>query len=171
MKRMDIRRATAADIESLAYIDSEAWRAAYAGLMPDAYLDRMTAGAMAAHWMASLEREAAKRRQTLVADDGWVVPGYATVGPDTDSDDGLLYLMYVLPQKWGQGVGRALMDASIAALRDAGHRRAALWVLQANSRARRFYEAGGWWYDGRRQHNDYGGLELRAVRMTLDVDR
>jgi RimJ/RimL family protein N-acetyltransferase len=40
------------------------------------------------------------------------------------------------------------MDAALAALRSAGFRRAVLWTLTGNARARRFYEKAGFAPDG-----------------------
>lgn len=42
-----------------------------------------------------------------------------------------------------------------------------LWVLDANARARRFYEAAGWRADGRTQYNDYGQARLQALRYAV----
>ncbi len=90
--------------------------------MPDAYLDAMDVDAKAAAWASSLPREDARGKRAVVCEDadGDVV-GYATVGADTeDSGAGLLYLMYVSPACWGEGVGRALMRGSSEALVELG---------------------------------------------------
>jgi GNAT superfamily N-acetyltransferase len=59
-----------------------------------------------------------------------------------------LEALYVRPEAWGSGVAAALHDAALAELAAAGVRRATLWVLEANERARRFYERRGWRPDG-----------------------
>jgi len=56
--------------------------------------------------------------------------------------------LYVRPAFWGTGVAAELHDRAVAALRDAGVGTARLWVLEANDRARRFYERRGWRPDG-----------------------
>jgi GNAT superfamily N-acetyltransferase len=85
---------------------------------------------------------------------------YGSVAPS--SEIGLIYLLYVLPEYWGRGVGTALMRAAIDELRDLGMRDAALWVLRDNQPARRFYESLGWHRDGRASSQNYGGVELEA---------
>jgi GNAT superfamily N-acetyltransferase len=160
-----VRPATPDDAASIVAVDVESWRAAYHGLMPDAYLDALSAEDKAAGWAASLGRQDMRGKRTLVvedAEDG--VIGYATVGPETGSNDGLLYLMYVLPEHWRRGAGRALMQGAADALRALGYERAVLDVLEANDRARRFYEATGWTPSGARRTDDYGGVELVAIR-------
>jgi GNAT superfamily N-acetyltransferase len=56
--------------------------------------------------------------------------------------------LYVLPQFWSRGVGRALHDEALERLRAAGCERCHLWVLEHNERARRFYERLGWAENG-----------------------
>ena len=53
-----------------------------------------------------------------------------------------LHGFYVLPEHWGTGVADELHDAALAEQRDCAELR--LWVLEANARARRFYERHGW---------------------------
>jgi GNAT superfamily N-acetyltransferase len=59
-----------------------------------------------------------------------------------------LEALYVLPEAWGTDVAARLHDAALAALAAAGVARARLWVLEENTRARRFYERCGWSADG-----------------------
>ena len=62
--------------------------------------------------------------------------------------DGWLDGLYVRPEWWGTGVAGELHDRAVAALRAGGVETARLWVLEANGRARRFYERRGWYLDG-----------------------
>ena len=55
---------------------------------------------------------------------------------------------YVRPEQWGSDVAPALHDAVVDAIRTAGCARAHLWVLEANARARRFYERRSWRENG-----------------------
>ena len=56
--------------------------------------------------------------------------------------------LYVLPAEWGRGAATLLHAAALRSLVDAGCTTAALWVLEGNARARRFYEKHGWRPDG-----------------------
>ena len=51
--------------------------------------------------------------------------------------------MYVMPEQHGAGVAAALMDAGLAAAREAGARSVWLGVNNGNVRANRFYEKSG----------------------------
>ena len=57
-----------------------------------------------------------------------------------------LHGLYVVPEEWGSGVAVALHDAAVAAMPDCPELR--LWTLEANHRARRFYERRGWRLNG-----------------------
>jgi len=74
--------------------------------------------------------------------------------------------LYVHPDWWRRGVGRVLLDASLAFLREQGYGVATLWALEDNARARAFYEAEGWHDDGGRQQLelDLPGVNLPEVR-------
>ena len=55
---------------------------------------------------------------------------------------------YVLPERWGSNVAPALHEAVVDAIRAGSAASAHLWVLEANARARRFYERRGWSENG-----------------------
>jgi len=85
-----------------------------------------------------------------VAEADGMVCGFVAVGPSRDTDavgEGELYALYVDPDRWGAGFGRELIAVGEEAMRDLGFRDAGLWVLEANRRARRFYELAGWTLD------------------------
>jgi putative acetyltransferase len=57
-----------------------------------------------------------------------------------------LHGLYVAPEAWGTGVAPALHDAALETMPDCPEFR--LWTLEANDRARRFYERRGWRLNG-----------------------
>jgi GNAT superfamily N-acetyltransferase len=93
------------------------------------------------------------------------IVAFASVGPDReDAARGELYAIYALPAAWGTGAGHALMGEAVAALREAGHADAVLWVLVDNPRARSFYEREGWRLDGGAKSEEWLGLTVSEVR-------
>jgi ribosomal protein S18 acetylase RimI-like enzyme len=151
-----IRPATPDDAEAVARVHVETWRAAYAH-------------ALSAEGLASLSvtqrTELHRRSPPVVAEVDGEIVGFVSVGPGTDPDtDGELYAIYVLPEHWGSGVGRALMQAGEERLRELGHEHAILWVLEDNPRARRFYEAAGWTLDGTRRPIEIFGQPVPEIR-------
>lgn len=85
------------------------------------------------------EVPAAHLPHVFLAEAGGAVLGFATVLPKTD-EEAELEDIFVDPQGWRSGVGRALMDE--AARRTQALGAGALHVI-ANERARAFYEACG----------------------------
>jgi GNAT superfamily N-acetyltransferase len=71
-----------------------------------------------------------------------------------------LRALYVVPDAWGSGAARALMNTGLAAMRERGATEATLWVGEPNARARRFYEREGWEEDGKTKRS----LGLRELR-------
>lgn len=159
-----VRPVTIADADALGVAHVEAWRAAYRGAMPDEFLDGLDPAARADRWRDILV--SGSDAATWVTElDGDVV-GFASAGPcrDEDADVGEVWAINLAPVAWGRGLGRALMDAALDALRAAGHREAVLWVVDRNERARRFYEIGGWTVDGGTKVDAFGGAEVTEVR-------
>ena len=69
--------------------------------------------------------------------------------------------LYVVPEAWGTGAGQALMDEVLAEIRASGATEATLWVVDANARARRFYEREGWEPTGETRATPLGPAELQ----------
>lgn len=76
--------------------------------------------------------------QALVAETEGEAVGVAAIEGDWING------FYVRPERWGSGVAPALHDAALEVIRRSGAASAHLWVLDANARARRFYERRGW---------------------------
>ena len=175
-----VRTATAEDIAAVHTVRVETWRDAYSGIVPDhvlAGLDASDPDAIAAQ-RARL-RQPTPRTDLLVAElDGRVV-GFAALGPERESTQpgaaprldaqiGEVYAIYVVPAAQGRGTGRALMREALDRLRAHGFRRATLWVLEANSPARAFYERVGMKPTGERQPVTIG-VPLPEVRYAIEL--
>ncbi len=159
---MEIRRATARDARSISRIQERGWQTAYRHVFPVAELDR--GGFIEpARWRERLRRPP-RGWVTFVAARDKDVVGFASVGPSRDLPElGELYALYVDPSVWSAGAGRALIaeaERELASRYD----EAALWVLEDNPRARRFYEHAGWQPDGARKAFDRWGVAAPELR-------
>ena len=127
------------DAAGIAAVHVSAWRSAYAGILPDAYLAGMSARRQAAYYQA---RIAAGPGVFVAASPG--VVGFATAGRPRTSGlgDGEVETLYVLDDWRDQGVGRGLLRAAATHLHSAGCRSMFLWVLRDNP-SRWFYERMG----------------------------
>ena len=80
---MDIRRATPDDAAALAKVHIDSWRAAYRGLVPDSYLDRLDYDRRTQGLRQLL---AAHSADTYLAEQDGEVLGLLTLGPCRDTD-------------------------------------------------------------------------------------
>ena len=191
-----IRSASTADAAQIAAVMRDSWFAAYHGIIAPAIIDRATAPDGGARirqsfrtrpWqrmIAAVTRPAgpAQPGQTRADAAASGIVGYASFGPERDVLDmpwpypltsagsggqvAELYALYVHPAWWSTGTGRALMDHVLARVCAAGYGCITLWVLEANARARRFYQRAGFTpYGARHMLDDLGGVtEIRCRR-------
>jgi len=169
---VEIRALTDADIDAAAVVHVRGWQRGYAGIVPAGFLDAMDPAALA-QWRRTRPRRAGERSLVAVHD-GTVVGfahygGYRVEQDEHDPAIGELYAVYVDPDRWGTGAGRALLAAARAGLAAAGFAEMRLWVLEENHRARRFYERAGLAPDGARElYVPRGtGAELPEVRYSV----
>ncbi|MFJ8360432.1 GNAT family N-acetyltransferase [Streptomyces sp. NPDC093984] len=169
---IEVRPMQLSDIDAVSAIRVSGWRAAYAGIVPQSYLDAMSVEEDAARcreWF----KAAGNQVENLVATDAGTVTGWAATGPRAGDPGGgatgELYALYVRPDRKGTGLGRRLMEAVRSFADERGFRRLELWVLADNARARRFYEHAGFSPDGAERVEEYGGVPLRDVRYAGQV--
>lgn len=164
---MGVRRAVVDDVPSIAKTQVESWEGVYRGLVPDEIFDVVNLE-FRVRVLSNYFVNRPARTSLLVNDSDGVI-GMSWFGPCRDDDfDSAevaeLLAIYVKPTHWDKGHGRDLMVASLAAMRDMKFTSAALWVLDANKRARDFYEAGGWTADGHSKIDDSFGVPISEVR-------
>jgi ribosomal protein S18 acetylase RimI-like enzyme len=166
----EVRRAVPADARAIAEVHVAGWRDAYRSHMSEEYLATLSVADREAMWARALARDdrslwVAERNGRIVG----FVEGRRSSDPDTEASTGQVSAIYVEPSEIGRGLGRALFARAVGDLGRLGYRRATLWVLASNDRARRFYEAAGWHADGAVQTEDFGGARLEEVRYVVDL--
>ena len=139
-----VRKAILSDSEGIARVRVDTWRAAYKGIVLDEILESLSVERDTARWQ---ENFASSRSPfVFVAEVEGQVVGFACGGPERSRDPeyaGELYAIYILPECQGQGIGRALLDASRSWLRAHGFTSMLIWVLKENLPACGFYAALG----------------------------
>ena len=139
-----------------------AGRSATATSIPPAELDALELDW--SRWTQRIERPP-PGWATFVAEARGRTLGFASLGPSRDEHGvGELYAIYVDPDEWSRGAGRALIARGGGRASPRSTREATLWVLEDNPRARRFYEAAGWRADGARQRIERLGVSPAEVR-------
>ena len=169
---MRVWQAKEADIPAIARVHVAAWKTAYRGIIADDFLDRLTIGRRDTLWRQYL---AMPDRRLLICKEQGEVTGFAACGPTRDGDKdpalvGELYAINVAPDYWRQGCGQALVKRVIRELTRAKFALVTLWVLDANERARRFYERAGFALDaGASRKIQVSGTRLTEVRYRKNL--
>ena len=162
---MTLRTATIHDTKDIARIHVDTWKQAYQGIVPKKYLASLSKEIHEKKWEHTLTNSPAGTL-VILSENSYIV-GWASTGPSRDDDNrnvGELYAIYLDHQHWGQGIGKKLMESSISKLLKNGFKNITIWVLEANIRARRFYEKLGFVYDGTNKIINIGGEELSEIR-------
>lgn len=161
-----IRIATSADAEQIADLHVRAWQYAYRGQVPDAFLASLSVSDRIQAWQTWFGD--ARGSCTWAAEAEGRVVGFVSAGPSRDEDveigTGEVYAIYIETDHLGSGLGSRLFETAIDWLRSNRFSRATLWVLDSNSRARRFYEKAGWAPDGATKVDDRQAFALHEVR-------
>ena len=171
---MAIRDASVDDALAIADAHIRSWQAAYRDLLPPPFLDGLgdRLEDRTAWWHRLLRSDP---EDVLVAEDAGLVVGFARVAKCRDEDHGLLHrfgevqAIYLVESAWGKGIGRDLMAAAETRLVDRRLPSMCVWVLAANARARRFYEAAGWVTDGVEKTEALPEATLHEVRYVKAV--
>ena len=139
-----IRPATIQDAESIAKIHIDAWKFAYSGIVPDAYLERLDLGVKTQRWEDILKES---QSETFVMEYAGQVTSWISYGNSRDHDGeglGEVWALYVSPELLRHGHGRSLMQYVEEIARGAKIPSLVLWVLEKNVRGRSFYEKVGY---------------------------
>jgi GNAT superfamily N-acetyltransferase len=152
-----LRLAVPGDAEAGAALHRACWREAYGPYVDATVLEQRLADTD--RWIAAWTSQILEGPPRVLADAGGELVGFAVAGPSRDEEPTPmeLYALYTRADWWGTGLGRRLW----AAVRP--DQPCSLWVLEANARARSFYERQGFAPDGAREH--YAGLDAWEIRM------
>ena len=144
MADISIRRVIPGDEQVLAYIQTESWKAAFAGILSPEELVRCTNQEKAEQMYHSVLRlEGCNMAIELVNDQPHCIAAWGTNRCDLGDAVGELICIHSLQNNWAKGYGSAMMEYVLARLQQANYESVILWVFEANTRARKFYEKHG----------------------------
>ena len=158
---IELRRAEVADVEAVREIGLKTWPVAYAGLASEEFI---TDG-LAQWWSPEVVEWGIRNGITLVAAERDDLVGM--VGLGREDDKWVMWKLYVLPEHQGMGIGKALLDAAIAALPE-GTMELLLDVLVTNEKAIGFYRAQGFTEARATPDRDLG---VDLMWMVIDLHR
>jgi len=167
--RPSVRAATVLDAPELAAIHARSWQAAYLDLLPQDVFAQLDLSNTPERWERALRAAEWPKAGVMVAVPGPEMVGFARFAPTRDEGEDTALVaeirqIYIAPEVWGKGLGKRLMSTALARLAASGYSQATLWVLDTNSRARRFYERCGWTQDGAARHYDGYSFPMAEIR-------
>lgn len=175
---MRVREAASEDLEGIRAVAEASWERDYADL-----LTRETVASGVNDWYDESTLAAqivGERTPVLVAKgdsdsdsdgDGDVRSGVVGFAHGyVDADVGHVLRLYVHPVARRAGVGRRLLSATVAALRERGVGEVDATVLAANEQGRAFYESQGFEQVGAAEETTIGGESYPEVRYVLGAD-
>ena len=171
-----VRAARASDAEGLALVQVASWRAAFAGVVPDAVLAEVTSESAvvqwATRWREAISSPPTSKHRVHVAVEKPGEPGilgFAAAGPTTDEDlwpgtDGELYELHVVPAVAGEGHDERLLHAVADTFAEDGFSTGYTWTLSGDTARIGFLEAAGWAPDGSQSNLDMG-VKVPVMRL------
>ncbi|WP_043630740.1 GNAT family N-acetyltransferase [Nonomuraea candida] len=140
---MWLRNGTIDDISAIVALHVDSWRSAYAGIMPDRFLNGNLADDRLALWQGRLASPV-EGSGLFVADDGDAgLLGFVYLLPGSGGRI-LLDNLHVRPGSTGSGIGTRLLRHGLEwAANEHPGKQVYLEVLRANTRAIAFYERHG----------------------------
>jgi ribosomal protein S18 acetylase RimI-like enzyme len=157
---MEIRKVMQTDdFNAISRIYALSWKAAYIGIVPQEYLDGLSE-----HRMVDILRNSSHNAFVIIKNSEYI--GTSTICAARDDKMagwGEIVSIYLLPEYFGKGYGKPLLENSIFELTNMGHDKIYLWVLEENTQARKFYESNGFSSSDKKLIN-IGGKDLPEIR-------
>ena len=141
---IDIRKVKQGDADTLAYIQTESWKAAFKGIIDADLLDKCTNIDKARLMYQRLLDDNKGNGYILTVDNKPHCIAYWDKARDFElALKAELICIHSLPNNWHKGFGSKMMDMVLEDIKSSGYSEVVLWVFRDNLRARAFYEAKG----------------------------
>ncbi|HAN20237.1 MAG: hypothetical protein A2Y15_05125 [Clostridiales bacterium GWF2_36_10] len=166
---LNIRKAEYGDAEKIAYVHTMSWKVAYAGIIPDEYLNNLSVDDRAEKFRLYFDKNENTFYFLTELDEKTI--GFIVLQECRDKDlkgAGEICAMYLLPEYFNKGYGSHMMRFSVNFLANKGYKTIALWVLEENARARKFYQKCGFVFDGKKKKIDIG-KPLKVIRYRTEI--
>jgi GNAT superfamily N-acetyltransferase len=162
---MIFRKAEKTDAAAIANLHAESWRNTYRGILSDAYLDGDVFTERQAHWQKRMDAPTENQYVLVAENEGQLLGFICVYGADDAKWGSLIDNLHVHLDKKGQGIGKQLIQkAMVWAKENHPNQGVYLWVFEANTPSRGFYEAMGGTNVERILHHNEDDTEGYALR-------
>lgn len=137
--------------EAMSLIHALGWRDTYVGYVPDEYMERVITDDRWVDFFREDHKTGRCQGLLLYRENSPV--GCINYGSSRNQGPGCvgwgeLYSFYVHPSERSHGYGGMLIEEAVRRLTELGYRNIYVYVLRENDKARRFYAAHGFVWDG-----------------------
>lgn len=161
---MNIREINETDsLKNIGQIYADSWKAAYKDIISDQYLLNLKGE----QWIPFLE---SKDNKSFVMVDRESYLGTAAVTSGENKESFEMVSLYILPECFGRGYGKLLLDFVIDRLRSDGCKEVYLWVLDENVKAQKFYKNNMFEKGKEDMRVTVGDRELLAVKYSRSMN-
>lgn len=139
-----IRDATIADMPAVGRLHIDSWRTAYAGLLPQVFLDRLTYAEREQRWRTWFEDDDG-RRLLLIAVEGNEVVGFVAAWPEPGGEPHIVEVaaLHVARSQHGRGLGKRLLARVASRAEQRGFAALSLEMLEGNPTGGFYAHLGG----------------------------
>ena len=163
-----IRKVQHGDAKYLAYIQTNSWNTAFAGIVPDDVLEKCTEIAQIESMYSGLLNENKGNGYILEVDGQPHCMAYWDASREGDMPGyAEIICIHSLQDKWHQGYGSKMMEHLLSDIHHAGFSKVMLWVFEKNTRAVNFYKKHGFSTNGRHQES-FGAIEVMYEKWLSD---
>ena len=156
-------------LEDVAIAHLLAWQKAFQGILSDDLLYGLDKYEFLRIWKQTIQNE--KRTNFIALNGENVAIGFISFG--TSKENRLwaeIIGIYVHPEFWDQGYGKALMKKAASELKNSGkYSKIILWVMAENDSARQFYEKTGFKLDAQTRTSERQGEEFDECMYSLEL--
>ena len=154
---MRVRIASREDADIVGKVHSDAWKSAYRGIFSDEYIDIDTASKRRNEFLDSVQDDTCTY---FLLEESDQAAGIVKTHKSNSTLE--IESIYILSEFRGKGLGRQFIDF----IKEERAGNIFLWVLEANTNARRFYEKNGFVPTGDTRTITRGG-EFKQLRYEL----
>lgn len=157
---IEIRKAEIGDEKILAYIQTQAWKSAFADIISAEDMEKYTDAAKAEEmYIRVLNSDYAEIYILEIDEKPHCVASWSKARNAQFSDCAEIICIHSLCDNWGKGYGSMMMNHILNEIKNSGFKSVILWVFEKNTRACRFYERHGFELTGNTQLS-YGAVEV-----------
>ncbi len=139
-----IRKARNGDEKTLAFIQTESWKSAFADIISAEDMGRCTDIVKAEAMYENVLKSGYAEISILEIDEKpHCIAAWSKARNPEFSDSAELICIHSLCDNWGKGYGTMMINHILDEIKNSGYNSVVLWVFEKNTRARSFYEKHG----------------------------